>query len=609
MSEQQPYQETQLYRIRHSVAHVMAEAVLERFPEAKIAIGPPIEDGFYYDFDLPDGINDDDLKWIEKRMKKIIGGKHEFAVHEVSPEEAREIFADQPYKLELIDDLVNGRVDDNGNEIAEPAEKLTIYTQNKFTDLCRGPHVETTKDINGKAFSIRLRPPAGAYWRGDENNKMLTRIYGTAWETPEELAEHKHLLEEAKKRDHRLLGEQLDLFVISPLVGKGLPLWMPNGAILRDTLERWLRDVQVNNGYLPVVTPHIGNLNLYKTSGHYPYYSDSQFTPIEVDDEEYMLKPMNCPHHCMIFKSRMRSYRDLPIRYAEFGTVYRYEQSGELNGLTRVRGFTVDDAHLFVRPEQLLEEFKDVVKLIQYVFGTLGLNDFRARVGTRDPESDKYVGDPELWDKAADAIIQACEELGLPYTVEEGEAAFYGPKLDFVVRDVLKREWQLGTVQVDYNLPVRFDLEYVDADNERKRPVMIHRAPFGSMERFVGILIEHFAGRFPVWLSPQQAMIIPIRPDHNEYAEKVQAHLTSLGIRAKADFRDRNMRNKIKEHRKKFIPYLLIVGDQDVENGTVSVRLRTDEDLGAMPLDAFGDMVKELVDSNSMDLVIKQEAD
>jgi threonyl-tRNA synthetase len=398
-----PYAESLLYRIRHSTAHVMAEAVLERFPEAKIAIGPPIEDGFYYDFDLPQPISDEDVKWIEKRMKKLLGGKHEFSVREVTPDEARELFADQPYKLELIEDLVNGRVDDNGNEIAEPAEKLTVYTQNTFTDLCRGPHVETTKDINPKAFSISFRQPAGAYWRGDEKNKQLTRIYGTAFETPEELKDYLQRLEEAKKRDHRVLGRKLDLFILDPLVGKGLPLWLPNGAVLRDTLERWLRQVQIDNGYLPVVTPHIGNLNLYKTSGHYPYYSDSQYTPIDVDDEQYLLKPMNCPHHCMIYKSSPRSYKELPIRLAEFGTVYRYEQSGELNGLTRVRGFTVDDAHLYVRPDQLLQEFKDVVGLIQYVFNTLGLTDFRARIGKRDPESDKYVGDPALWEQASEA--------------------------------------------------------------------------------------------------------------------------------------------------------------------------------------------------------------
>ncbi len=597
------YEQTHLYRIRHSLAHVMAQAVMERFPEAHIAIGPPIEDGFYYDIEFPQSITDEDIEAIEVRMRKIVSGNHAFTTREVTPDEARQIFAKQPFKLELINDLVEGRVDDNGNKIAAPAEKLTVYTQDTFTDLCRGPHVANTKEINGKAFSIRIKPVAGAYWRGDEKRPQLTRIYGTAWETPEELQAYKMRLEEAKRRDHRVLGEKLELFTISPLVGRGLPLWLPDGAMLRDTLERWLRDVQIEAGYLPVVTPHIGNLDLYRTSGHYPYYKDSQFTPIDVDDEEYMLKPMNCPHHIMIYKSAMRSYRDLPIRYAEFGTVYRYEQSGELNGLTRVRGFTVDDAHLFVTPDQLQDEFKAVIRLVRYVFTTLGLTDFRARVGIRDPKSDKYVGDDALWDNATNAILEALKEFDLPYSVEEGEAAFYGPKLDFIVRDVLKREWQLGTVQVDPNLPQRFDLEYTSAENTRERPLMIHRAPFGSMERFVGILIEHFAGVFPLWLSPTQAVIIPIRPEHNEYAEQLRKQLSKAGLRVKSDLRDKNMRNKIKEHRQMLIPYQLIVGDQDIANNTVSVRLRTDEDKGAMPVADFTAMAKRLIESFSAELV------
>ncbi len=599
---QESYEESRLYKIRHSAAHVMAEAMLERFPEAKIAIGPPIEDGFYYDFDLPATISEDDIKWVEKRMKKILSQRHEFNRREVTAAEACEIFREQPYKLELIDDLVNGRVDDNGAPIAEAADSLTIYTQNRFTDLCRGPHVESTKDINPKAVSISLRPPAGAYWRGDENRQQLTRIYGTAWETPEELRAHRARLEEAIKRDHRVLGEKLDLFIIDSMVGKGLPLWLPDGATLRDTLERWLRDIQIERGYLPVVTPHLGNIELYKTSGHYPYYADSQYTPIDVDGDEFLLRPMNCPHHCRIYTSQPRSYRDLPLRYAEFGTVYRYEQSGELRGLTRARGFTVDDAHLFVRPDQLQEEFKGVVRLIQHVFGSLGMTDFRARLGTRDPDSDKYVGDNALWEEATVAIVDACDELGMDYHIEPGEAAFYGPKLDFIVRDVLKREWQLGTVQVDYNLPQRFNLEYVDRDNERKRPVMIHRAPFGSLERFIGILIEHFAGAFPPWLAPTQAIIIPIRESHNAYASEVASQLKKRGMRVKADLHDRNMRSKIKQHRRMNIPWLLIVGDRDIENGTVSVRLRTDEDLGALPLDAFADAAIEKISSNSQEI-------
>ena len=601
MSEER-YQDSHLYRIRHSTAHVMAEAMLERFPDAKIAIGPPIEDGFYYDFDLPDSITEDDLKWVEKRMKKIIGGNHEFQTREVTPDEARDLFKDQPYKLELIDDLVNGRVDENGEQIAEPAEKLTIYTQNKFVDLCRGPHVARTKEIDPKAFSVTFKPPAGAYWRGDEKNPQLTRIYGTAWENAEDLQDYLHRLEEARQRDHRVLGEKLGLFTISPLVGKGLPLWKPNGAILRDTLERWLRDVQLANGYEPVMTPHIGNLELYKTSGHYPYYSDSQYTPPDIDGELYLLRPMNCPHHNMIYKSEMRSYRDLPVRLAEFGTVYRYEQSGELHGLTRVRGFTIDDAHLYVRPDQLLEEFKEVVRLIQYVFNTLGLTDFQARVGTRDPESDKYVGSDALWEQATAAILQACQDMNLSHTVEAGEAAFYGPKLDFIFRDALKREWQLGTVQVDYNLPERFELEYIASDDSRQRPIMIHRAPFGSIDRFIGIIIEHFGGDFPVWLSPVQAVLIPIADRHEESAQEIVKKLTAAGIRAQVDDSRNRMGNKIRLAREQHIPYMLILGDRDLENGTVSVRLRTDEDLGALPLDDFITLAKGVIDSKSLAL-------
>ena len=596
------YEDSLLYRIRHSAAHVMAEAMLERFPEAKIAIGPPIEDGFYYDFDLPRPVNEEDLQWVENRMKEIIREGHPFAEREVTPAEARAFFKDHPYKLELIEDLVAGRVDENGNQVAAPAQKLTFWTQNTFTDLCRGPHVQNTSQINPDAISITYKMPAGAYWRGDEKRPQLTRIYGTAWEDPEDLQEYLHLLEEAKRRDHRIVGERLGLFTISPLVGKGLPLWKPKGAILRDTLERWLRQVQLDNGYEPVVTPHIGNLNLYRTSGHYPYYKDSQYAPIQVDDEAFLLKPMNCPHHCMIYKSELHSYRDLPLRLAEFGTVYRYEQSGELHGLTRVRGFTVDDAHLFVTPEQLLDEFKAVVRLIQFVFNTLGLTDFRARVGTRDPASDKYVGDAAQWEKATAAITAACDDMGLPYVVEAGEAAFYGPKLDFIFRDVLKREWQLGTVQVDYNLPERFDLEYVAEDNTRQRPIMIHRAPFGSLERFVGIIIEHFGGAFPAWLSPVQAVVIPIADRHLGYADQVAAELKAQGLRVMVDRGKARMGAKIAQAREQLIPYMLIVGDRDVEAGTVSVRLRTDEDLGALPLAEFKALVGRVVAEKALDL-------
>jgi threonyl-tRNA synthetase len=596
------YEDSHLYRIRHSVAHIMAEAMLERFPGAKIAIGPPIEDGFYYDFELPEPPTEEDIKWVEKRMKKIIGGNHTFDCREVSPDEARTLFEDQPYKLELINDLVEGRVDENGEQIAQPSDHLTVYTQNKFIDLCRGPHVESTKEINPKAFSITFKPVAGAYWRGDENRQQLTRVYGTAWESPQDLKDYLHRLEEAKKRDHRVVGEQMDLFVIDPLVGKGLPLWKPKGALLRDSLERWLRDLLIENGYQPVVTPHIGHLDLYRTSGHYPYYSDSQYAPIQVDDDEFLIKPMNCPHHIMIYKSDMHSYRDLPLRLAEFGTVYRYEKSGELHGLTRVRGFTQDDAHIFVTPDQLLDEFKAVVQFFQHVVDVLGITDFRARIGTRDPESDKYQGEDEAWVKATDAIVTACRELDLPHTVEEGEAAFYGPKLDFVIQDVLKREWQLGTVQVDYNLPTRFELEYVSEDNTRKQPIMIHRALFGSVERFVGILIEHFGGEFPAWLAPTQVVMIPVADPHNDYAQTVAAQLRTAGIRADVDTGKGRIGGKIRKARDQHVPYMLIVGDQDIADGTVSVRLRTDEDLGAMPVDDFIAHIRNIVENKSLAL-------
>ncbi|MBK8025396.1 MAG: threonine--tRNA ligase [Chloroflexi bacterium] len=602
MSADNNYVGSQLYKIRHSAAHIMAQAVLERFPEAQIAIGPPIEDGFYYDFELPRALTDEDLAWVENRMKEIIRKGVEFNVREVAAEEALQFFKDQVFKRELIEDLVNGRTDENGEQIAAPAAKLTFYTQDTFTDLCRGPHVANSREINPEAISVTFKKPAGAYWRGDEKRQQLTRIYGTAWEQVEELQDYLHRLEEARKRDHRVIGEKLDLFTFSPLVGKGLPLWKPKGAVLRDTLERWLRDTQLEYGYLPVVTPHIGNLNLYRTSGHYPYYKDSQYAPIQVDEEEFLLRPMNCPHHIMIYKSEMHSYRDLPVRLAEFGTVYRYEQSGELTGLTRVRGFTVDDAHLFVTPEQLVEEFKSVVRLIQYVFNTLGFADFRVRVGVRDPKSEKYVGSDENWEKATAAIIEACDELDLRYHVAEGEAAFYGPKLDFIFRDVLKREWQLGTVQVDYNLPERFELEYVAEDGTRQRPIMIHRAPFGSMERFTGILIEHFAGSFPAWIAPVQAMLIPIADRHIAYADEVAKKLKAIGMRVQVDSGKARMGAKIAMAREQHIPYMLIVGDKDAAAGTVSVRLRTDEDLGAVPLDEFIAMVKQVVDGKSLEL-------
>jgi threonyl-tRNA synthetase len=443
---------------------------------------------------------------------------------------------------------------------------------------------------------------SGAYWRGDENNAQLQRIYATAWDNRTELDDYLNRLEEAKLRDHRRLGKQLRLFHISPLVGSGLPLWLPNGAILREELENFLRQAQVDRGYLPVITPHIGNLNLYRTSGHYPYYKDSQYAPIEVDEEEFLLRPMNCPHHIEIYRSEPHSYRDLPVRLAEFGTVYRYEKSGELSGLTRVRGFTIDDSHLFVTPEQLEEEFIGVVELIQYVFTALGFSDFRARLGINDPESDKYAGPPEMWDEAIRLIKQAADKVGMNYSVEVGEAAFYGPKLDFIVRDVLKREWQLGTVQVDFLLPERFDLEYTGEDGQKHRPVMIHRAPFGSLERFTGILIEHFNGAFPLWLSPVQAIMIPIADRHIEYAKVVAADLRAAGIRVDVDDSSERMNKKIRSAQLQKTPYMLVVGDNEADEGLVAVRTRENEDRGAMPVAEFRDKALELIKTRSMEI-------
>ncbi|MBK8987070.1 MAG: threonine--tRNA ligase [Chloroflexi bacterium] len=602
-----PYEQSELYRIRHSAAHVMAEAVREHYPEALLAIGPPIEDGFYYDFDLgkdengkPKTFSPEDLEKIEESMRQLLKKNAPFEHSSMSIAEAKAFFAGQPYKLELIDELAAGKVDEMGNPITEPTSEVSIYRQRDFVDLCRGPHVKYTSQV--KANAVKLLRASGAYWRGDENRPQLQRIYGTAWPSKAELDDYLQLLEEAKARDHRRLGKQLGLFHISQLVGSGLPLWLPKGAILRETLENFLRRAQVERGYLPVITPHIGKLELYITSGHYPYYKDSQYTPIDVDDEKFLLKPMNCPHHIEIYKCEPRSYRDLPLRLAEFGTVYRYEQSGELNGLTRVRGFTVDDSHLFVTPEQLEEEFIGVVELIQHVFQTMGFDDFRARLGTNDPNSDKYAGAPEMWQRGIAAIRQAADKVGMNYVVEEGEAAFYGPKLDFIFRDVLKREWQLGTVQVDFLLPERFDLEYIGEDGQKHRPVMIHRAPFGSMERFVGILIEHFNGAFPLWLAPVQISMIPIADRHVAYAKRVAADLRAQGLRVEVDDGSERMNKKIRNAQLQKIPYMLVIGDKEVEEGQVAVRTRDNVDHGAMSVKAFIEHTAVLVAAKDLAL-------
>ncbi len=569
---------TDLETLRHSTAHLMAQAVCELFPGTKLAIGPPIEDGFYYDVDPPQPITGDDLPRIEERMREIAARDLPIERIELPRVEALKLVRElgQDYKVEIIEEIPD-------------EETISFYRQGDFIDLCRGPHVERTSQIK----HFKLLSIAGAYWRGDARNKMLTRLYGTAWFTEEELQDYLRRMEEAKRRDHRKLGRELGIFLISPEVGSGLPLWLPKGAILRDTLETFLKREQLKRGYLPVVTPHIGKLDLYKTSGHWYKYQESMFHPIQVEDEEYMLKPMNCPHHIQIYKSETRSYRDLPLRLAEFGTVYRYEQSGELGGLTRVRGFTVDDSHIFVTPEQLEDEFKNVVELVLYVFERLGLEEYRARVGLRDPKSDKYVGSDEAWEQAQSAILQAVEHMGIQYTVAEGEAAFYGPKLDFLAKDCLGRMWQLGTVQVDYTLPERFDLEYIGPDGKPHRPVMIHRAPFGSLERLIGILIEHYGGAFPLWLAPVQVIVLPIADRHIPYAQQIRHRLEEEGFRVEVDARNEKTGFKVREAELQKIPYMLVVGDRDMQNGTVSVRKRSAGDQGAVSLDAFIARLKE----------------
>ncbi|UFP93193.1 threonine--tRNA ligase [Gloeobacter morelensis] len=569
-----------LHRIRHSTSHILAMAVQKLFPETKVTIGPAIENGFYYDFDRPTPFTPEDLKKIEKEMRRIVQQKLPMVREEVPREAMRERLEalGEPYKLELFEGF-------------DPDAPVSLYRTGDWWDLCAGPHVESTAEIHPNAF--KLRSVAGAYWRGDEKRAQLQRIYGTAWETPEQLEEFLRREEEAKKRDHRKLGRELGLFVFSDLVGPGLPMWAPKGALLRYTLEEFLRKEQVKRGYQQVVTPHIARVDLFKTSGHWFKYKDDMFPLMATGDEEgteegFVMKPMNCPFHIQIYKSGLHSYRDLPIRLAEFGTVYRYEQSGELGGLTRVRGFTVDDSHLFVTPEQLDDEFKKVVDLIQFVFRSLQLGDgFSARLSFRDPTSDKYIGSDESWEKAQAAILKAAQDLGLKYFVAEGEAAFYGPKLDFIFRDALGREWQLGTVQVDYILPERFELEYVAEDGSRRRPVMIHRAPFGSLERFIGILIEHFAGDFPLWLAPEQVRILPVTDQFVGYAESVKDRLVSLEMRAEVDASSERLGKKIRNGETAKVPVLLVVGESEANSGTVAVRTRVEgeKDKGTLPVE------------------------
>ena len=569
------------YTFWHSSAHLLAEAVQELYPDAKFGIGPPIEDGFYYDIDFGDkSVGHDDLEKIENKVIEMARKKSEFKRREVTKEEALSYYEDKEndYKIDLIEDLEDGTI--------------TFYTQGKFTDLCRGPHIPNTGDVK----AVKLTNLAGAYWRGDVDSEQLTRIYGISFPKKKLLEEHLERVEEAKKRDHKKLGKELDIYMMDQMVGQGLPVWLPNGTVIRRKLEEFLREEQKKRGYREVITPHIGNLELYKTSGHYPYYQDSQYNPIEVDDEQYLLKPMNCPHHHRIYDNELRSYRELPIRLAEFGSVYRYEQSGELNGLSRVRGFTQDDAHIYCTHEQLKDEIKNCIDLTELVFGTFDMP-VDIRLSFRDDNEDKYGGKTEYWDRAEKEIKEVADEVGLDYTVARGEASFYGPKIDFIIRDAIGRKWQLGTVQVDYVMPERFDLTYVGSDNSRHRPVIIHRAPFGSMERFVSILIEHFAGDFPVWLAPTQVEIIAISDDHNDYAYECADALKKQDIRVKVDDRSEQIGAKIRDAETSKIPYMLIVGDKEKSNKTVSVRRHKEGDIGTFDFNDFISNLKQEINT------------
>ena len=565
----------------HSSAHLMAEAIESFYPGTKFGIGPTVDNGFYYDIDLPQGqqLTEKDLEKLEKKIIELAREKNNIVRSEISKEDALKMFSAKgdSLKEELITELEDGTI--------------TLYNQGGFTDLCRGPHLPNTGFIK----AVKLTSIAGAYWRGNEKNKMLTRVYGITFPKQKMLEEYLVMVEEAKKRDHRKLGKEMELFTFSQNVGQGLPMWLPKGAMLRQQLEDFLKRVQKKFGYEQVITPHIGDINLYKTSGHFQKYGADSFQTIKTpaEGEEYMLKPMNCPHHCEIYKFKPRSYKDLPIRMAEFGTVYRYEQSGELHGLTRVRGFTQDDAHLFCRPDQIKEEFKKVIDIIFIIFKALNFDNYSAQISLRDPNKpEKYIGSSENWDKAEQAIIEATAEKGLKTVTVLGEAAFYGPKLDFMIKDALGRSWQLGTIQVDYNLPERFELEYIGADDKRHRPVMIHRAPFGSMERFVAVLIEHTAGKFPLWLTPEQVVVLPISEKYNEYAKSVSEFLNNCDIRTIIDDRNEKIGRKIRDNELKRIPYLLIVGEQEAENQMISYRKQGEGDKGSMSQNEFADLIK-----------------
>ena len=586
-------QENRLERIRHSSAHIMAQAVLEIFPQGKIAIGPPIEDGFYYDFDLPRNLTPEDLSVIEKRMRAVIHEDHPFERRELSAVEARQIFQDQPYKLELIDGLEKGGRDEYGEKI-DSAAVISIYTHDDFVDLCRGPHVASTGKIDPEA--IKLLNIAGAYWRGDEHNPMLQRIYGTAWESAAELDAYLNRLEEAAQRDHRNLGRDLDLFSFSQDVGPGLALWHPKGGRIRAVMEDYWAEKHRQGEYERVYTPHIGKANLWETSGHLNWYKDGMYSAIQIEDQAYYLKPMNCPFHVQIFRSRVRSFRDLPMRLAEFGTVYRYERSGTLHGLLRVRGFTQDDAHLFCRPDQMSAEIERVLEFSLSVLRDFGFKDFDMELSVRDPNNlAKYAGTEENWQMAEEALASAMAAISYPFKRVEGEAVFYGPKIDIKVQDALNRAWQISTIQFDFWLPEAFQIEYIGSDGQPHRPYMIHRALLGSMERFFGLLIEHYKGAFPVWLAPVQAVLIPIADRHLDYADKIRADLKNAGLRIEIDDSSDRMANKIRKAQEQKIPYMLIVGDREVNNASLSLRLRSGEDIGTTDIEAFVRRVQDVI--------------
>jgi threonyl-tRNA synthetase len=575
------YEASMLYKVRHSTAHVMAQAVLEKFPTAKIAIGPAIEEGFYYDFDLPRPLTPEDLENLEKRMREIIKSDERFERREVSADEARKIFHDQSYKIELIDGLESGNLDEDGNPTDEKTV-ISTYTQGIFTDLCRGPHVDSTAQIDPQA--LKLLNVAGAYWRGDEKRPMLQRIYGTVWNNAEELKDYLWRIEEAKKRDHRKIGQELDLFSSNDEIGAGLILWHPKGAKIRKLIENFWSEEHEANDYDFVYTPHIGKAQLWETSGHLGFYKENMYSPVEIDGQQYFLKPMNCPFHLHIYKTSLRSYRDLPLRYAEEGTVYRYERSGVMHGLMRVRGFTQDDAHHFCRPDQMPGEIDFVLSFSLHILRSFGFTEINAYLSTK-PE--KSVGNQEQWTAAEDALEASLKRAGVVYQVDEGGGAFYGPKIDLKVKDAIGREWQLSTIQFDFNLPERFDLTYIGEDGQPHRPYMVHRALLGSLERFFGVLIEHYAGAFPVWLSPVQAVLIPISDRHNDYANSVAKKLKEKGIRVTVDERSERMNAKIRDAQNQKIPYMLVVGDKEMENGQVALRMRNGENPGAIDLEAF----------------------